>query len=104
MKISNANPNSVASTKISGQSSLEQQKIDNNKKQSGAGNIGSSAQVEVSQDARQIQKAMDLARVDDGVDSEKVARLQKLVDSGAYKVDAQAIADRLVDEHFKMPT
>jgi negative regulator of flagellin synthesis FlgM len=103
MKISNANPNSVASTKISGQSSLEQQKIDN-KRDATAGTIGSSAQVEVSEGARQIQKAMDLAKVDDGVDAEKVARLQQLIDSGNYKVDAQAIADRLVDEHFKMPT
>lgn len=103
MKITNAQPNAVNSTKVGGNSSLEQQKIDSSKGKASS-NVSSSAQVEVSQDARHIQKAMELSQVDNSADSEKVNRLQKLIDSGAYKVDAEAIASRLVDEHLKMPT
>ena len=103
MKISNAQAGAVNSAKIGGNSTLEQQKIDGKSERS-AGNISTPAQVEVSQNARHLQKAMDLAKVEDRVDSDKVDRLQKLIDSGAYKVDAEAIADRLVDEHLKMPT
>ncbi|MCB0413992.1 MAG: flagellar biosynthesis anti-sigma factor FlgM, partial [Bdellovibrionales bacterium] len=29
-------------------------------------------------------------------------RLQKMIDEGSYKVNAEAIADRIVDEHIKM--
>jgi anti-sigma28 factor (negative regulator of flagellin synthesis) len=29
--------------------------------------------------------------------------LQKLIDSGEYRVDAGALADRILDEHMKMP-
>ncbi len=103
MKVSNVQTGAVNSAKIGGSSTLEQQKIDNKNERS-AGNVSTSAQVEVSQDARHIQKAMELAKVDDSVDTDKVARLQKLVDAGAYRVDAESIADRLIDEHLKMPT
>ena len=37
------------------------------------------------------------------IDETKVKRLQKLIDSGKYKVDAAAVADRLVDTHLKTP-
>jgi negative regulator of flagellin synthesis FlgM len=37
------------------------------------------------------------------VDEAKVSRLQKLIDEGKYHVDADAIADRLVDSHLEIP-
>lgn len=58
-------------------------------------------QVKVSEQARQIQKAKDIAS-DMSVDEAKVSHLQKLIDEGKYSVDAAAIADRMVDEHFMM--
>lgn len=58
--------------------------------------------VDVSERAQMMKKAKDIAS-DVSVDEAKVARLQKLIDEGKYKVDADAIADRLVDEHLNIP-
>jgi len=61
-----------------------------------------SAKINVSDRAQMMQRAKDIASKDT-VDDAKVARLQKLIDEGKYKVDADAIADKLVDEHLSMP-
>jgi flagellar biosynthesis anti-sigma factor FlgM len=61
-----------------------------------------SANVNVSERAQMMQKAKDIASADT-IDEAKVARLQKLIDDGKYKVDADKIADRLVDEHLEIP-
>lgn len=66
--------------------------------------LESSSKVELSSRAQDIKKAKELATPDtDGIDEAKVARLQALIDKGQYKVNAEAIADRLLDEHSKMP-
>jgi negative regulator of flagellin synthesis FlgM len=61
-----------------------------------------SARVELSQRAQDIKKAKELATPSGDIDEAKVARLQKMIDEGKYKIDAEAIADRLLDEHMKM--
>lgn len=63
----------------------------------------SSSKVNLSTQAQQIKKATEIAKKDT-VNEKKVAHLQSLIDSGKYKVDAAKIADKLVDEHMKMPT
>lgn len=63
-----------------------------------------SARVELSSRAQEMAKAKELATPTDDIDEAKVARLQKLIDEGKYRVDASAIAERLLDEHLKMPT
>jgi negative regulator of flagellin synthesis FlgM len=65
--------------------------------------IKNSSQVNVSERAQMMQKAKELAGSPMTVDETKVARLQKLIDEGKYKVDAESIADRLVDEHLAIP-
>ncbi len=57
------------------------------------------SKVAMSPQAQSMQKAKAIAGKDT-VDDAKVARLQKLIDEGKYKVDAKAVADRLVDEHL----
>lgn len=64
--------------------------------------IKSSANVNVSERAQMMQKAKDIASAET-IDEAKVARLQKLIDEGKYKIDADKIADRLVDEHLVIP-
>jgi negative regulator of flagellin synthesis FlgM len=59
--------------------------------------------INVSSQARQINKAKEIAS-QDTVDEAKIARLQKLIDSGDYKVDAEAVADKLVNEHLLLPS
>lgn len=47
-----------------------------------------------------MAKAKEIAGQPMSVDEAKVARLQKMIDEGKYKVDADSVADRLVDEHL----
>ncbi len=64
--------------------------------------LASSSKVQLSERAQNLQKAREIATKDD-IDEAKVARLQKLIDEGKYKVDAGAVADRLVNEHLMLP-
>lgn len=68
----------------------------------GSGSLDASSKVNLSERAQAMQKAKDIAG-DQSIDEAKVARLQKLIDSGEYKVDAKSVADRLVDQHLMMP-
>ena len=76
--------------------------INQESKGASAADIASAARVELSQAAKDISRVTALATPDDGIDEAKVARLQKLIDDGNYRIDAEGIADRLVDEHLKM--
>ena len=60
-----------------------------------------SAKIEMSKDALAMQKAKAIATQPENNDA-KVARLQKLIDAGEYKVDSEAVADKLVNEHLLM--
>jgi len=61
------------------------------------------ANVNVSERAQMMAKAKEIASMPMSVDEAKVARLQKMIDEGKYKVDAESIADRLVEEHLTIP-
>jgi negative regulator of flagellin synthesis FlgM len=65
--------------------------------------VKNASNVNVSERAQMMQKAKELASSPMTVDEAKVARLQKLIDEGKYKVDAESIADRLVEEHLTIP-
>jgi len=58
--------------------------------------------VEVSDRAKEAAKIKELAMATPDVDAEKVAKYKKLIADGTYKVDAKAVADRMVDEHLAM--
>ena len=57
------------------------------------------AKVNLSTRAQQMQKAKAIAS-EPSFNADKVARLQKMIDDGTYKVDSAAVADRLVDNHL----
>jgi flagellar biosynthesis anti-sigma factor FlgM len=61
-----------------------------------------SAQVDLSERAQLMAKAKEIAS-NSTVDEAKVARLQKLIDEGKYKVDADKVADKLIDTHMEFP-
>lgn len=56
--------------------------------------------VAISSKAKDAAKAQEAARSAPDVDEAKVARLKAAIQGGSYKVDADKIADRLVDEHL----
>ena len=60
----------------------------------------SSSKVQLSSRAQDMKRIKELAQNAPDVDEAKVARLQKMIDEGKYKVDSEAIADKMVDEHL----
>ncbi len=59
------------------------------------------ARVDVSPKAQEAKRIKELAMAAPDVDAEKVAHFRRLIDSGQYKVDSQAVADRMVDDHLE---
>jgi negative regulator of flagellin synthesis FlgM len=56
--------------------------------------------VELSPKAQDIKKIKELAMNAPDVDSNKVEKFKRMIADGSYKVDAKAVADRMVDEHM----
>jgi negative regulator of flagellin synthesis FlgM len=56
--------------------------------------------LDLSSRAKDIQNIKDLASNSPDVDMEKVEKFKRLISEGKYKVDAKAVADRMVDEHM----
>lgn len=56
--------------------------------------------VDLSDRAQQMKKAKEIAMAAPEVREDKVARLQKMIDEGNYKVAAKDIADKMVDDEI----
>ena len=99
MKVNNnaVNPTNAGSVRGADTAKAKgpESKIDSGKTSTDIG----SAKIEMSKDALAMQKAKAIASKDVSDDA-KIARLQKMIDEGKYKVDAEAVADRLVNEHL----
>ncbi len=93
----------VDSGKLGKTESAGAQGLKGDLKAGGGANVSNSANVNLSERAQMMQKAKELASGPMTVDEAKVARLQKMIDEGNYKVDANSIADRLVEEHLTIP-
>ena len=59
------------------------------------------ANIDISDNARLLQRASDVVRSTPDVRQEKVAALKKSIADGSYKVDSAAVAEKLVDEHLQ---
>jgi negative regulator of flagellin synthesis FlgM len=100
MKINNAKTQAQAQVTSTRAKDLEKSLTANGQKATAeATSAAGSAKVKMSSEAQAFQKAKAIAS-ESSVDEAKVARLQKLIDAGKYRVDAEAVADRLVDEHL----
>ncbi len=65
---------------------------------SGSPREGSS--VEISDDARLMNKASELVSATPDVRRDKVDALKASIQNGSYRVDSGAIADRILEEHL----
>ena len=63
-------------------------------------NADNGAMVSVSVRAKEAQKIYDAAMAAPDVDEAKVAKFQKLIDAGEYKVDSDAVAEKMLAEHL----
>lgn len=73
------------------------------KRRSGkAGEIESETaeKVAISSKARDTAKAKEVAKSAPDIDEARVAKLKSAIQSGSYDVDADKVADRLVNEHL----
>lgn len=61
---------------------------------------GSASKVAVSSRAQEAKKIKELALAAPDVDQAKVEKFRKLIEDGKYKVDAKAVADKMVDDEL----
>ena len=66
------------------------------------GMIDSSARVNISEKAKEMARVKELAKQAPDVDAEKVAKFRALIDRGEYKVNAEAIADRMLGDELQL--
>lgn len=59
-----------------------------------------SSKVEISERSQDIRNIKELAKASPDIDAAKVEKFQRLIDQGKYKVDAKAVADKMVDEQL----
>lgn len=59
--------------------------------------IGSTANVEISSEAKSLASAKAIAKADN-IDQEKIDRIKALIQSGNYKPDFGKVADKMVNE------
>lgn len=58
------------------------------------------SKVSISNKAKESAQAKQIAKSASDVDEEKIQRLRAAIQNGTYKVNAEQIANRLVDEHL----
>ena len=58
------------------------------------------SRVDLSQRSKDIRQIKELATASPDVDQAKVEKFRRLIDEGKYKVDAKAVADKMVDEQL----
>lgn len=59
------------------------------------------AKAEISFKVKELAKAKDVAASAPDIREQKIAELKRKIEAGKYKVDAEAVADKMVDEHLR---
>jgi len=76
-------------------------KTPQDQKASGLGKTSLGAEVEISEHAQLMKQASDIAKSAPEIRQDRVNSLKKSIQDGTYQIDSAAVADRLVDEHFR---
>lgn len=61
------------------------------------------AKAEISSKAKEYSQAKSIASKTPDVREDRVAELKKKISEGTYRIDEDAIADRMIDEHLRGP-
>jgi negative regulator of flagellin synthesis FlgM len=105
MRINPANSSPVQGSETQASKKAEKAKAQSYEGKSGgaAGSIKSdSVNAEISTKARDMAKAKQIASDSSDVREAKIAELREKIQNKTYNVSADAIADRLVDDHLRM--
>jgi negative regulator of flagellin synthesis FlgM len=104
MKVNGSGPGSIDTARtISGAGSAQTVTQSKERKdRSGMANIdsGVSDKVAISGRAKEAARVKELATSASDVDEARIAKLRAAIEGGSYKMNAEAIADKLVDEHL----
>jgi flagellar biosynthesis anti-sigma factor FlgM len=65
--------------------------------------INSDVKTEISSKSKEFANAKALANSAPDVRADKIAELKRRIADKSYKVDSAAVADKLVDDHLRMP-
>jgi negative regulator of flagellin synthesis FlgM len=99
MKVTGTGPGSIDKTRDAGGASGVS--TTKEKRRGGTESAGeSSERVAISGKAKDLARAKEVAKSAPDVDEARVARLKAAIEGGSYKVDAERVADKLVDEHL----
>lgn len=103
MKVNSSTPQTIQNAEVSGGKKVNKKdsQYDPKKITTTAAPTDSEVKAEFSAKAKDFSKAKQIAANTPDVREEKVAELKKRIAEGKYKVDAKAVADRMVDEHLK---
>ena len=103
MRVNPSTSNPVQSGDVASTSKTERaDKSQKAKKGEVSPGASESVRAEISSKAKDLAKSKAVAESAPDVREDKVAELKKRIEGGKYKVDADAIANKLVDEHLKM--
>ena len=104
MRVNSTNSNPIQNTEVSGPKKSEKTKQSSDAARAAAvapGTVEGSTKTEISSRAKEMAKAKDVASSTPDVREEKIAELKKRIQAGRYQVDAEALADKMVDEHMR---
>ncbi len=62
--------------------------------------VAGGAAVDISEQAHLMKQARDIVYASPDIRADRVSDLKRRIKDGSYKVDANAVADKLVDEHL----
>ncbi len=99
----NINTTDAKSEKASSAAKASSVKSNSKTSESGAADVAKSGsqqatKVELSQRVQDIKKAKEIAKNTPDVNAEKVAKFKQMIAEGKYKVDAKAVAEKMVDD------
>ncbi|HHX23593.1 MAG: flagellar biosynthesis anti-sigma factor FlgM [Tepidanaerobacteraceae bacterium] len=57
-------------------------------------------EVSISEEVRELAKAVKLASGGEEVKAEKVAKLKEQIGTGTYNIDGKLVAEKIIEEHF----
>lgn len=100
MKVDNNRISSSEVAQSSAAKKADKAKEAKEKKSAAATEILGAAKTEISPKAKEAAQAKAVATSAPDVREERVAALKKQIAEGKYKIDADAIASKMVDEHL----
>lgn len=101
MKVTGTGPNTTGRVGGAG-GAAPTSEVGEKRKSNRTADVGSDSaeKVTISNRAKDAARAKSIAKDAPDVNEEKVARLKAAVQNGSYKVDSEAVASKLVDDHL----